>query len=96
MNRWGPGRPKHVTASQRQACLRRDDWTCQACGYRGQRDGRDLIADHIVNLAAGGARTLENLQTLCHRCSGIKTQAEARAGRRRHKRARPIHPADLL
>lgn len=78
-------------------CFRRDHWTCQSCGYESpRRDGRDLHADHVRNLAAGGARTLENLQTLCVPCHKAKTQVESKAGRRIIVRRRPpVHPSDV-
>jgi 5-methylcytosine-specific restriction endonuclease McrA len=94
---WEPNRPAHVTQTQRLACFRRDLWQCQGCGWQSpRRDGRDLNADHVRNLASGGARSLTNLQTLYTPCHDAKTSAEALAGKRRAQRPRPIHPADVL
>ncbi len=53
MNRWGHGRPRHTTPKLRRECFQRDNWTCQGRGYEGRRDGRDLHADHVRNLARG-------------------------------------------
>lgn len=77
-----------------QACFRRDDWTCQQCGYVGRQAKGDLHADHIVPRSQGGENTLDNLGTRCVRCHQPKSQAEARAGRRRHLRPRRAHPSD--
>lgn len=77
-----------------QACFRRDRWTCQKCGYIGRQRKGDLHADHKHNRATGGTNDLANLETLCTPCHGIKTQAEALAGRRRGKRPPRRHPAD--
>lgn len=41
------------------------------------------IADHIVNLAAGGEDTEANMQGLCNPCHDAKTRAEAIRGLRR-------------
>jgi 5-methylcytosine-specific restriction protein A len=61
----------------RQAVLTRDAWACADCG----RIDPANHADHIVPIAQGGARyDVANGQTLCIRCHGRKTLAEARAG----------------
>ena len=38
------------------------------------------IADHVVNLAAGGEDTEANMQGLCKPCHDAKTQVEAAQG----------------
>lgn len=77
----------------RQAVLARDSYTCQRCGHHDPT-GRTLEADHIVNVAAGGATHPDNGQTLCVPCHGPKSRAEAQAGRRKrpNRRAREAHP----
>jgi 5-methylcytosine-specific restriction endonuclease McrA len=37
---------------------------CSRCGSK-----KDLTADHILPLAAGGSNILENIQVLCRRCN---------------------------
>lgn len=54
--------------------LRRDRYTCQACGRRDRRRGLDV--DHIREIARGGEPlSYENLQTLCRSCHRAKTVA---------------------
>lgn len=61
----------------------RDQGHCSKCG----RFDPKWIHDHIVQLSAGGADTLENSQTLCRRCVKPKdagdTKARAKADRLR-------------
>lgn len=79
-----------------QACFQRDHWTCQQCGYTGRQTKGDLHADHITPRSQGGTDTLDNLITRCPPCHQPKTQAEARAGKRKHRRPAPTHPSDTL
>lgn len=48
---------------------------CAQCHTR-----RSTIADHIVNLAAGGDDSEANMQGLCKPCHDAKTQVEAAQG----------------
>lgn len=41
--------------------------TCNYCGEIGQE------VDHVIELAAGGDNTIENLQVLCKPCHKVKT-----------------------
>jgi 5-methylcytosine-specific restriction endonuclease McrA len=41
--------------------------TCNYCGDVG------LEVDHVIELAAGGENSIENLQVLCKNCHKIKT-----------------------
>jgi 5-methylcytosine-specific restriction endonuclease McrA len=43
--------------------------TCNYCGDIGQE------VDHVIELAAGGEDSIENLQVLCRACHKIKTSA---------------------
>ncbi|MHB1524907.1 MAG: HNH endonuclease [Candidatus Dormibacteria bacterium] len=63
--------------------FRRDHGVCADCGVATAPG--TWHADHIVPLIDGGARTLDNLQTLCKPCHTAKTKREAkeRALRRR-------------
>ncbi len=52
----------------RLAVLARDGWTCQLCG-----DLADQV-DHVLPLAAGGARLdPANLRACCRRCNVART-----------------------
>ncbi|BBY36320.1 hypothetical protein MMAN_04540 [Mycobacterium mantenii] len=90
--------PWNTPTRLRRACLRRDDYTCQQCGYQSEPNSGELHVDHIHNRAEGGADVLDNLVTLCVPCHQPKTQAEAARGRWRRsgKRRSPLHPADAL
>lgn len=63
----GVSKKTPVPFNLRWAVWERDDFTCRQCGAR-----HDLAADHIIPESAGGATTLENLQTLCRSCNSIK------------------------
>ena len=54
----------------RKDVLERDGNKCQSCGARGK--GVKLQMDHITSRDHGGATTLQNLQTLCSVCNGIR------------------------
>jgi len=54
-----------VTNKMRFAIYARDGYRCCRCGRK--RD--DLEIDHIYPIAKGGKTTMDNLQTLCHRCN---------------------------
>jgi 5-methylcytosine-specific restriction enzyme A len=69
---------------RRRYVLRRDNLTCHRCG-RVYVAG-DLICDHVVPLAEGGADDVSNLAPLCRDCNRIKTAEEAKRGRERSKR----------
>lgn len=50
---------------------RRDGGKCQKCGSR-----ENLEFDHIIAVALGGSNTVRNIQLLCSRCNGIKSDRE--------------------
>lgn len=54
-----------VTNRLRFAVYARDGYRCRYCG----RKTDDLEVDHIRPISKGGKSTLDNLQTLCHRCN---------------------------
>jgi len=52
--------------------LRRDEFTCQACGaIGGPRGSAQLRVAHLVPAEAGGSGHEANLLTLCHGCHAI-------------------------
>lgn len=73
--------------------LRRDRYTCQACGHRDRRRGLDV--DHIREIARGGAPlAYDNLQTLCRACHRVKTVAFLRERRKATAPPGPSTDAD--
>ena len=62
--------PRDPSMRLRWQVLKRDRFTCQACGASpALTPGVELHIDHIVAWAKGGATLLENLQTLCSNCN---------------------------
>ena len=57
-----------VTNKMRFYIYNRDGYRCCKC----HRKTNDLEIDHIWPIAKGGKTTLDNLQTLCHRCNARK------------------------
>jgi 5-methylcytosine-specific restriction protein A len=77
-----------VFNAQRKRILRRDDYTCQKCHYKGW--DREWEVDHIIPLIEGGKLCdPANLRTLCRPCHKEETKALAArlaAARRAAKR----------
>lgn len=61
-------------SKQRQKCLKRDDWTCQACGVSGDELDCELSVHHITPRRTYDGNweqnELSNLITLCPTCHG--------------------------
>lgn len=54
---------------RRKEVYKRDGYTCQNCGRRGEPHGTaKLHAHHIVPKSAGGTHKKSNLQTVCKEC----------------------------
>lgn len=53
-----------IKEKDRWEIFERDDFSCQLCGAR-----RNLVIDHIIPLAKGGANDVQNYQTLCESCN---------------------------
>lgn len=57
----------------------RDKWRCQLCGratpkrLKGTIDPRAPELDHIVPLSKGGGHVWANVQCVCRRCNGMKS-----------------------
>ena len=62
-----------VSNRMRFAIYQRDGYRCRRCGSK-----KNLEIDHIVPIAKGGKSTMDNLQTLCHRCNVKKGTNTAR------------------
>jgi 5-methylcytosine-specific restriction endonuclease McrA len=59
-----------MKASLRYQILKRDNYTCQACGRSPKTEtGVKLHIDHIIPVSKGGKTEPDNLQTLCDLCN---------------------------
>ena len=56
-----------VSNHMRFAIYARDGYRCCNCG-----SPHNLEIDHIIPISKGGKSTMNNLQTLCHRCNTMK------------------------
>ena len=66
---------KRMTKALREQIAQRDHYTCQICG-KYMPDGVGLHIDHIVPIAKGGKSVPSNLQVLCSKCNGKKSDKE--------------------
>lgn len=63
---------KLMTPALRRKIIERDNYTCQICG-KYMPDEVGLHVDHIVPVAKGGKSVESNLQVLCSKCNGRKS-----------------------
>ena len=63
---------KRMTKALREEIAIRDDYTCQICG-KYMPDGVGLQIDHIIPIVKGGKSIPSNLQVLCSKCNGKKS-----------------------
>ena len=63
---------KLLTKELRQKIMIRDNYTCQICG-KYMPDGVGLHIDHIIPVSKGGKSVESNLQVLCSKCNGSKS-----------------------
>lgn len=63
---------KLMTAELKNKVKVRDNYTCQCCG-KYMPDEVGLHIDHIVPVSKGGKSILSNLQVLCSKCNGKKS-----------------------
>jgi hypothetical protein len=69
-----PRSSRTITWRLRFLAFQRDGFRCRACGRSPANEpGTKLHVDHIVPWASGGETTLDNLQCLCERCNGGKS-----------------------
>lgn len=62
------GNSRHILPSVKTAVWQRDGGKCVQCGATDY-----LEFDHIIPFSKGGANTVQNLQLLCRRCNGAKS-----------------------
>lgn len=63
---------KLMTKALREQIKRRDNYTCQLCG-KYMPDEVGLHIDHIIPISKGGKSVPSNLQVLCSKCNGKKS-----------------------
>ena len=63
---------KLMTPKLRKEIMVRDNYTCQICG-KYMPDEVGLHIDHIVPINKGGKSVKSNLQVLCSKCNGSKS-----------------------
>ena len=62
--------PRFPNLRLRFRVMRRDNFTCRACGRSPATDPSvELHVDHVKAWSNGGETVLENLQTLCSKCN---------------------------
>ena len=72
---------KTVNWRLRFLVLRRDGFKCRACGRSPANEpGCELQIDHVVAWSLGGETVLDNLQSLCDKCNGGKSNLSFSAG----------------
>ena len=66
--------PREPNLRLRFKVLQRDQFRCCSCGASPAKDpGVELHVDHIFPWSKGGETVFENLQTLCSKCNGGKS-----------------------
>ena len=66
--------PRDVNLRLRFLVMKRDRFTCCACGASPAKDPLVVLqVDHIVPWAKGGRTEMSNLQTLCSKCNEGKS-----------------------
>lgn len=61
-----------MTKKLRRKVMIRDNYTCQSCG-KYMPDEVGLHIDHIIPISKGGKTVISNLQVLCSKCNGKKS-----------------------
>lgn len=61
-----------MTPKLKQSIIDRDNYTCQLCG-KYMPDTVGLHVDHIIPVSKGGKSIPSNLQVLCSKCNGKKS-----------------------
>lgn len=81
---WGSARPVQRIRGRKLQRLRMDLWAkepqCRVC--KRVLLPKQMIRDHVINLADGGADDTTNEQPICQPCHDAKTQREAQRGAR--------------
>jgi len=69
--------PRQANHRLRYLVLRRDNFKCQACGKSpATHPNIELEIDHVIPWEKGGETLMENLQSLCTKCNGGKSNLE--------------------
>lgn len=70
---------KLMTKELRKEIMIRDNYTCQICG-KYMPDEVGLQIDHIIPVSKGGKTVRSNLQVLCSKCNGAKSNKASDRG----------------
>lgn len=63
-------RSRYINEKTRLKVLKRDNYKCVKCGRSpATNPGIYLHVDHIIPFSKDGDNSIENLQTLCHKCN---------------------------
>lgn len=73
---------RKMTKELRKVVMERDNYTCQMCG-KYMPDEVGLHIDHIIPVSKGGKTELSNLQVLCSKCNGNKSDKVGSIKRKR-------------
>lgn len=65
---------KLMTKALRKQIMERDNYRCQICG-KYMPDEVGLHIDHIIPISKGGKTVASNLQVLCSKCNGRKSNS---------------------
>jgi 5-methylcytosine-specific restriction endonuclease McrA len=67
------GQPRRGTGFSRANLFRRDEFTCQFCGFVAKHLGAEaLTIDHVLPRSRGGGTTWENCVAACEPCNSRK------------------------
>ena len=69
---------KLLTKELRREIMIRDNYTCQICG-KYMPDEIGLHVDHIIPISKGGKTVPSNLQVLCSKCNGRKSNVNVKS-----------------
>jgi hypothetical protein len=64
---------RQISAKLRRSIFMRDGFRCRECGASPENEHVYIEIDHIIPFSRGGNSEEKNLQTLCSKCNGAKS-----------------------